>query len=83
MAAALVWDAATLVRLHPYEYLFYNSLVGGLEGASRRYVTDYWVNIMPAAVKDLETYLDQTGHPCQPDSPATLHRCGLWGAGLV
>ncbi len=60
IAAALVWDAAILVRLHPYEYLFYNSLVGGLEGASRRYVTDYWVNIMPAAVKDLETYLDQT-----------------------
>jgi hypothetical protein len=60
VAAALVWDAAILVRLHPYEYLFYNSLVGGLEGASRRYVTDYWVNIMPAAVKDLETYLDQT-----------------------
>ena len=60
VATALVWDAETLARLHPYEYLFYNSLVGGLEGASRRYATDYWVNIMPAAVKNLETYLDQT-----------------------
>ena len=48
-----------LVQLHPYEYLFYNSLVGGLPGAARRYETDYWVNIMPAAVKDLETYLDE------------------------
>ena len=73
----------TLVRLHPYEYLFYNSLVGGLEGASRRYATDYWVNIMPAAVKDLETYLDQTGISCQSDSTPTLYRCGLWGAGFV
>ena len=53
------FDATALVRLHPYEYLFYNSLVGGLPGASRRYETDYWVNIMPAAVKDLETYLDE------------------------
>jgi Dolichyl-phosphate-mannose-protein mannosyltransferase len=60
VAASFVWIAVTLVQLHPYEYLFYNSLVGGLEGASRRYVTDYWVNIMPAAVKDLETYLDRT-----------------------
>jgi hypothetical protein len=58
IAVAFAWDATTLVKLHPYEYLFYNSLVGGLEGASRRYATDYWVNIMPAAVKDLERYLD-------------------------
>ena len=25
IAACLLWDAATLVRLHPYEYLYYNS----------------------------------------------------------
>lgn len=60
--AALLWDATTLVRLHPYEYLFYNSMVGGLEGASRRYDTDYWVNIMPAAVEGLESYLTRTEH---------------------
>ena len=61
VAAVLIGDAADLVRLHPYEYLFYNSLVGGLQGASRRYVMDYWVNIMPAAVEDLETYLNKEG----------------------
>ena len=66
LAATLVWDASTLVRLHPYEYLFYNSLVGGLEGASRHYAMDYWVNIMPAAVKDLEIYLDQTDTHSDP-----------------
>jgi Dolichyl-phosphate-mannose-protein mannosyltransferase len=53
-------DTATLYRLHPDEYLSYNSLVGGLAGASRRYVTDYWVNIMPEAVGDLEQYLDRS-----------------------
>ena len=66
VATIFVWDAAILVRLHPYEYLFYNSLVGGLKGASRRYVMDYWVNIMPAAVNDLETYLDQADTPAYP-----------------
>jgi hypothetical protein len=78
VTAALVWDVTILVRLHPYEYLFYNSLVGGLEGASRRYVTDYWVNIMPAAVKDLETYLDQTDTHANPLRPAhyTVAVCG-------
>jgi hypothetical protein len=60
-AAALIawlgWNAAMLVRLHPYEYLYYNALVGGLEGAQGRYATDYWVNIMPEAVDDLEAYV--------------------------
>jgi hypothetical protein len=57
--AAFAYDAQALVELHPYEYLFYNSFVGGLPGAQRRYETDYWVNIMPAAVKDLEAYLNE------------------------
>ncbi len=30
------------VRLHPYEYVFFNSLVGGVEGASGRYDTEYF-----------------------------------------
>jgi hypothetical protein len=56
----LGFDATTLYRLHPDEYLFFNPLVGGLAGASRRYDTDYWVNIMPEAVGDLEHFLDRT-----------------------
>jgi hypothetical protein len=75
--AAFSFDAAALVQLHPYEYLFYNSLVGGLPGASRRYATDYWVNIMPAAVRQLETYLDQidTHDPLRPQH-FTVGVCG-------
>ena len=56
----LGWNATTLYRLHPEEYLYFNPLVGGLAGASRRYDTDYWVNIMPEAVTDLEHFLDRT-----------------------
>jgi hypothetical protein len=32
----------TMVKLHPYEYIYFNSLVGGLKGAYRNYETDYW-----------------------------------------
>jgi hypothetical protein len=56
----LSFDTTMLYRLHPDEYLYFNPLVGGLKGASRRYATDYWVNIMPEAVHDLERYLDAT-----------------------
>jgi hypothetical protein len=57
VTACFVWNAVTLVRLHPYEYLFYNSIVGGLEGASRRYDLDYWFGSMPEALSQLESYL--------------------------
>ena len=75
IVAALAWDAGTLVRLHPYQYLFYNPLVGGLEGAQRRYVTDYWVNIMPEAVDDLEAYI-ATLDPAEPGRRYTVAVCG-------
>ena len=62
-AAALgVWflfTASVLVRLHPYEYLFFNPIVGGLSGAAQRYDTDYWVNGMHEMVAELESFLDR------------------------
>jgi hypothetical protein len=67
--------ADVLVQMHPYEYLFYNELVGGLQGASRRYVTDYWVNIMPEAVRDLEGYLKRGSRGALP-IPYTVAVCG-------
>ncbi|HLZ02874.1 MAG TPA: hypothetical protein VKR55_12065 [Bradyrhizobium sp.] len=57
MCACFVWDGATLVRLHPYENLSYNALVGGLPGAFRRYDMDYWFNSMPEAIRLLEAYV--------------------------
>jgi len=75
ITAALAWNAGLLVMLHPYQYLYYNSLVGGLEGAARNYDTDYWVNIMPEAVDALEAYvvrLDAT----DPGRHYTVAVCG-------
>jgi len=65
LVAALAWNASLLVRLHPYEYLFYNQFVGGLQGAERRYEMDYWVNMMPEAVGALESYLDLANEKSQ------------------
>jgi len=56
LCAALLWEASLLVRLHPYQYLYYNALVGGLKGAADRYEMDYWGNMMPEAVRALERY---------------------------
>jgi hypothetical protein len=75
IAGVLIWNAAILVQLHPYQYLYYNPLVGGLEGAARLYVTDYWVNIMPEAVDDLETYI-ATLDATDPDHNYLVAVCG-------
>ena len=75
------WDATILYRLHPDEYLSYNPIVGGLEGASRRYATDYWVNIMPEAVGNLEHFLDQT-EPASDKLSARRYLVGVCGERL-
>ena len=57
LIVAFSHNVGALASLHPYEYLYYNQFVGGLEGAQRRFVMDYWVNIMPEAVRGLQDYL--------------------------
>ena len=41
-AAVLLPGILGIVRLHPYEYVYYNALVGGVSGAFRSYEMDYW-----------------------------------------
>ena len=76
MVAALLWNAGMMVRLHPYQYLFFNRLVGGLEGASQRYDTDYWVSIMPEAVDELEAYIDKLDRTEHHTRRYTVAVCG-------
>jgi len=42
IAALALPGLYSTVRLYPYEYVYYNSLVGGPAGAIGRYETDYW-----------------------------------------
>jgi Dolichyl-phosphate-mannose-protein mannosyltransferase len=81
MTACLLWNAVTLVRLHPYEYLFYNAVVGGLEGASRRYDLDYWFSSMPEAVGLLEAYLRRS-EPVEAGRPAQVYSVAVCGERL-
>ncbi|MBC2603572.1 ArnT family glycosyltransferase [Puniceicoccus vermicola] len=32
----------SLIRLHPYQYTYFNSFIGGLKGAEGKFETDYW-----------------------------------------
>jgi hypothetical protein len=76
LAAAVMANAMLLVRLHPYQYLYYNPLIGGLEGAQRRFATDYWVNMMPEAVGDLEAYVGRLARMDGAPHQYTVAVCG-------
>ena len=82
VTSCFLWNASTLVRLHPYEYLFYNAAVGGLEGASRRYDLDYWFNSMPEALNQLETYLRRDG-TLNAGWPAPVYSVAVCGERLA
>jgi len=42
-----------IVKLHPYEYAYYSSFVGGTDGAFRNYETDYWLTCYKEAAEKI------------------------------
>ena len=47
---SLVPGLVGILRLHPYEYIYYNELVGGVRGAYGEYDLDYWCTSFRAAM---------------------------------
>jgi hypothetical protein len=42
IVVSLLPGAIGIVALHPYEYIYYNQFVGGMNGAKDRFEMDYW-----------------------------------------
>ncbi|HJV24189.1 MAG TPA: glycosyltransferase family 39 protein [Aromatoleum sp.] len=57
---------ATLIDLHPYEYLEYNDLIGGLRGAEGRWEEDYWASSLREATGLLNAYVLGSGPLAHP-----------------
>ena len=51
VAALLAPGIFGIVALHPYEYTYYNSFIGGTAGAFRHFETDYWLTCYKQAVE--------------------------------
>ena len=82
ICAHFLWDGTTLFRLHPYEYLSYNALVGGLPGAFRRYDLDYWFNSMPEAIRKLEAFV-RDKVPAEPLGSPKIYSVAVCGERLA
>ncbi|HET7012055.1 MAG TPA: hypothetical protein VFI11_14865, partial [Anaerolineales bacterium] len=51
--ACLLPGILGIIRLHPYEYVYFNELVGGTHGAEGRFDLDYWCTSFREAVSVL------------------------------
>lgn len=74
----IVLVAISVINLHPYEYIYFNEVVGGLKGASTSFDTEYWGASYKNAIEWLKeneinparTYLINT---CQPVISSTYY----------
>jgi len=47
-----------IMKLHPYQYTYYNFYIGGTNGAYQTYETDYWLTCYRDAVEELNKITD-------------------------
>lgn len=47
----VLFTSKEMLILHPYEYIYFNALAGGLRGAQNKYDTDYWGKSIYEAVQ--------------------------------
>ena len=51
LSLALIPGILNLFALHPYQYIYFNQFVGGVQGAFRNYDLDYWYVSMKEAME--------------------------------
>ena len=78
--ALVVRQASAIVELYPDEYVYYNSLVGGLRGANNRFELDYWGVSLHEAADELEAYVEHH-HAQRSDRKLLIYVCGDWLSG--
>lgn len=68
-----MFNAVNFVRLHPYQYVGYNQLVGGTAGANGRFEGDYWSATLREAALGLRQSVEMDAHP--PAKPYLVAVC--------
>jgi hypothetical protein len=65
LVAYAVYHLVLLVQYHPYQYTYFNRVIGGLPGAHGRFDTDYWGHSYKEAVGALATWVNEHA-PTEP-----------------
>jgi hypothetical protein len=67
---------SVMTMLHPDQYVYYNSFVGGVVGVEQKFKLDYWANSYAEAVQGLEDYLRAAYGPDFEEREFTVAVCG-------
>lgn len=76
LAVAVIDPLVAMVRLHPYEYSYFNHLTGGVRGARGNYMIDYWGLSFKQASDALRAKLAASGETPPQDRPWLVAACG-------
>ncbi|MCH6256981.1 glycosyltransferase family 39 protein [Puniceicoccaceae bacterium K14] len=57
----LLYSFSINIRLHPYQYVYYNYLVGGTAGSLNKYETEYWYTSGKRALDEIIDYVGEAG----------------------
>lgn len=76
LAALLSLHASDVLRLHGVQYLFFNRLTGGVQGAQGRFELDYWGTSLREVTTKLVAQLEQRGDKPAPGTTFKAHVCG-------
>lgn len=60
------------LQLHPYEYVYYNSIVGGTSGAYQRFEMDYWLTAYRELALELNEFANEGSTILTISKPITL-----------
>jgi hypothetical protein len=69
----LFYHVSIMIKLHPYQYIYYNSTIGGLRGAYNNYEMEYWVTSNKEAVKKLVDHLKKQ----EPNFSNQIYKIGF------
>jgi len=75
-AAGIALPVAGMARLHPYEYVYFNRLAGGVQAAQHRYMLDYWGLAFKQAGNALRDQLAARGETPPAGHSWTIAVCG-------
>ncbi|MBK9926188.1 MAG: hypothetical protein IPP66_12955 [Anaerolineales bacterium] len=71
MCVLLLPGLYAIIALHPYQYIYYNQLVGGVSGAFREFELDYWNLAFMEAQTYINRVADQDANVFVSDSKPT------------
>ena len=61
LIVGLVHPVVQMVRLHPYQYVYFNLIAGGVQGVRDRFMLDYWGLSLKQAAEALRAHLAARG----------------------